>query len=91
MMECLSFSLSAFRRRGQGRDGQSIVPLSRNDSVASGSAVVSTAVFGVSPKTIAVPGCSPDGVGKMNTGLADETSARVVETTALPNPSESLA
>ncbi len=55
-----------------------------------GIAVVSTAVFGVPPETLAVADCSSNDFGKINIWLADETSARAVETTALPNPSESF-
>ncbi len=49
-----------------------------------GSAVVSTAVFGVSPKTRAVAESSPNGDGGNILGLAGGTPARATETVALP-------
>jgi hypothetical protein len=64
--------------------------LGRNNAVALGSAVVSLAVFGVSPKTLAVPGSVPVGVGGILVRLSGETPAKATETVALPNPSESF-
>jgi hypothetical protein len=55
-----------------------------------GSTVVSTAVFGVSPKTLAAPASSPLGVGGMIVRLAGETPAGATETVALPTPSASF-
>jgi hypothetical protein len=55
-----------------------------------GSAVVSTAFFGVPPKTLAAGAISPIGVGGIIVRLAGETPARATETVALPNPSESF-
>jgi hypothetical protein len=50
-----------------------------------GSAVVSTAVFGVSPKNIPEHDYSPIDEGAVFAQLAGETPTRAVETTALPN------
>jgi hypothetical protein len=55
-----------------------------------GSAAVSTAVFGVSPKTLAAPASSPIGVGGMIVRLAGETPARATEMVALPTPTASF-
>ena len=58
--------------------------LSRNDEVALGSAVVSTAVFGVAPKTSA-PGENPlNGDFPSGVRLAGGTPTRATETVALP-------
>jgi hypothetical protein len=51
-----------------------------------GSAVVSTAVFGVSPKNIPEYDHSPIGEGAVFARLAGETPTRATETVALPNP-----
>jgi hypothetical protein len=64
--------------------------LSRNDAVALGSAVVSTAVFGVSPKTFPSFGPAPNDVDRIIERLAGETPTRATGTVALPNPSESF-
>jgi len=56
----------------------------KNYSVVLGTAVVSTAVFGVSPKTFAARDVSPNGYGESNFGLAGETPARATGTVALP-------
>jgi hypothetical protein len=61
-----------------------------NDSVGVGSAVVSTTVFGVSPKSSPVPVASPIGDVAIIVGLAGETPARATGTVALPNPSDSF-
>jgi hypothetical protein len=63
------------------------IALSRNHAVALGSAVVSTAVFGVPPKTFAVSDSAPFGVGEIVIELAGETPAKATETVALPNAS----
>jgi hypothetical protein len=55
-----------------------------------GSAVVSTAVFGVSPKTLAAGRGSLIGQGRIRRGLAGEMPARATGTVALPNPIESF-
>src|SRR5579863_8155407 len=65
-----------------------------------GSAVVSTAVFGVPPKTPVAPMAPPNGDGEVNARLAGETPARATgpavatlwrgKTVALPNPSASF-
>jgi hypothetical protein len=55
-----------------------------------GSAVVSTAVFGVSPKTFKAPESSRVGDSGIIVPLAGETPAKATGTVALPNPSESL-
>jgi hypothetical protein len=49
-----------------------------------GSAVVSTAVFGVSPKTFMTPASSPIGDVLIMVRLAGETTARATATVALP-------
>jgi hypothetical protein len=66
------------------------IGLNRNDSVAWGSAVVSTAVFGVSPKTSPAPASSPIGDVGIIVRLAGEAPARATGTVALPNQSESI-
>jgi hypothetical protein len=58
--------------------------------VALGSAVVSTAVFGVSPKTLPSFGPAPKSVGRIIVRLAGETPTRATGTVALPDPSESF-
>jgi hypothetical protein len=55
-----------------------------------GSAVVSTAVFGVSPKTLPPFGPAPNGVGRIIVRQAGETPTRATGTVALPNPTESF-
>jgi DNA-binding LacI/PurR family transcriptional regulator len=60
--------------------------LKANDSVELGSAVVSTAVFGVSPKNTPVHDHSPIGEGAVCVRLAGETPIRATGTVALPNP-----
>jgi hypothetical protein len=55
-----------------------------------GSAVVSTAVFGVSPKTLPSLGPAPNGVGRVIVRLAGETPTRATGTVALPDPSASF-
>ena len=55
-----------------------------------GSAVVTTAVFGVPPKTPPSSWPALIGVGGANVNLAGETPARATGTVALPNPSESF-
>jgi hypothetical protein len=64
--------------------------LSRNDAVALGSAVVSTAVFGVSPKTVPPFVPAPNGLGRMIVRLAGETPIRATGTVALPDSSASF-
>jgi hypothetical protein len=65
--------------------------LTRNDSVALGSAVVSTAVFGVSPKTFAVSDSARFGVGEIVIDLAGGTPAKATGTVALPTASFRLS
>ena len=67
-----------------------IFALSRNDAVGFGSAVVSTAVFGVSPKTFPVFSFSLFGEGEIKEGLSGETPDKATETVALPNPTASF-
>jgi hypothetical protein len=55
-----------------------------------GSAVVSTAVFGVSPKTLPSFGPAPNGVGRIIVRLAGETPTRATGTVVLPDPCESF-
>jgi hypothetical protein len=62
----------------------------RNDAVTPGSAVVSTAFFGVSPKT-SVPGeTPPNGERAAGVWLAGGTPVRATETVALPISNESF-
>ncbi len=61
--------------------------LNRSDSVALGSAVVSTAVFGVSPKTFLASDFAPFCVGGIVIEFAGETPAKATETVALPTAS----
>ncbi|MGO8698990.1 MAG: hypothetical protein ACLQVY_14845 [Limisphaerales bacterium] len=58
--------------------------LSRIDAVGLGSAVVSTAVFGVSPKIISERAGSPIGEAGVFFRLAGGTPARATGTVALP-------
>ncbi|HEY3853222.1 MAG TPA: hypothetical protein VGO67_02390 [Verrucomicrobiae bacterium] len=62
-----------------------VINLSQNDSVALGSAVVPTAVFDVSPKTVSVSDPAPFGASKILIELAGGTPAKATETVALPN------
>jgi hypothetical protein len=79
------------RRGAEGAEKKGRQPLlSRNDAVALGSAVVSTAVFGVSPKTLPFFGPASNSVGRIIVRLASETPTRATGTVALPNPSESF-
>jgi len=55
-----------------------------------GSAVASTAVFGVPPETLPSLEPVPSGVGSIPARLAGETPARATETVALPNPTASF-
>jgi hypothetical protein len=64
--------------------------LNRGDSVALGSAVVSTAVFGVPPKTLLISNYTPFGVSKIDTELAGGTPAKATETVALPTTRNEL-
>jgi hypothetical protein len=66
--------------------GPSIKENLRNDSVELGSAVVSTAVFGVSPKNIPEDDYSPIGEGAVFAKRAGETPTRATEAVALPYP-----
>jgi hypothetical protein len=52
-----------------------------------GSAVVPTAVFGVSPKTLPSFEPAPNGVGSISVRLAGETPTRATGTVALPKKS----
>jgi hypothetical protein len=70
--------------------GEDQISLSRTVAVDLGSAVVSTAVFGVSPKTLRSTTFHLS-VGCMFVRLAGETPARATETVALPNPTVWLA
>ena len=75
--------------KDEGRMMKGGVALSRNDSVALGSAVVSTAVFGVPPKTSQRWGRAPNGDSSNEKRLAGETPARATGTVALPRPTAS--
>ena len=60
--------------------------LSRNDAVALGSAVVSTAVFGVSPKTLPSFGPAPNTVGRIIVRLIGERSEQIIGRTLARGP-----
>src|SRR5665213_1124126 len=57
------------------------IPLSRNDSVAWGSAVVPTAVFGVPPKTLSAFDSTPFGVRETVMELAGGTPVKATDGT----------
>ena len=63
--------------------------VSSHDSVVRGSAGVSPAVFGVSPKTLASCRLPYLILGLIRRRLAGETPARATGTVALPKPLES--
>jgi hypothetical protein len=64
--------------------GSDSITFSRNDALALGNAVVSTAVFGVSPKTSAPTQVKPNGGRHAGGRLAGVTPAKATETVALP-------
>jgi hypothetical protein len=65
-------------------------PALANDSVDLGRAVVSTAIFGVSPKKASELDHSRMGEGAVFVRLAGETPTRATGTVALPNPTASM-
>ncbi len=71
----------------QQRPGVPRIFSGRNDSVILGSAVVPTAVFGVSPKTVSVSDSASFDGGQIAIELAGETPARATGTVALPTAS----